>query len=93
MNGNDLASLRALFRRLHGAPMQATASASVLLAVWERSVRSGDTQAALDAARMLADQLRSIAPALQAIEREGYAILDALESPETTTRQGESPPQ
>lgn len=73
----DRTALRSLFRRLHGTPMQSAASASILLAAWERAMQAGDTPAAIQAARVLGDQVRQIGPSLQAIEREGLAILDA----------------
>jgi hypothetical protein len=73
----DVDAVRALFRRLHGEPMQAVATAAILLAAWERAVESGDAQAAASGARLLGEQIRSIGSSLQAIERAGLAILNS----------------
>lgn len=73
----DVDAIRALFRRLHGDPMQAVATAAILLAAWERAVKSGDAEAAAGAAQLLGEQIRSIGTSLQAIEREGLRMLDS----------------
>lgn len=73
----DRERLQIVFRRLHGGPMQAVATAQILLAAWERAIAAGDTKMAAEAAQMLGDQIRSIGPALQEIEREGLELLSA----------------
>ena len=82
----DRDRLQTLFRRLHGGPMQAVATALILLAAWERAVAAGDTNIAVEASRMLGDQVRSIGPALQAIEREGLEVLGTTSTKPTTAQ-------
>jgi hypothetical protein len=77
LSSDDVVALRSLFRRLHGEPMQAVATSQILLAAWERAVKSGDSKTAVEAAHLLGDQVRSIGTALQAIEREGLELLSA----------------
>ena len=84
----DRDRLETLFRRLHGGPMQAVATALILLAAWERAVAAGDTNIAVEASRMLGDQVRSIGPALQAIEREGLEVLGTTSTKATTAQTG-----